>query len=1371
MGTTVGGKDIATTGSNHQAVSPPAVSLNPPTPPAGPVPAPYPYVARSATASGTSSAVKAGGKPVLVKGSVMNLDPPANQPSQPTGGDVVTHAVKGKAVTTGGSSGTTAGGKPVCATGTMVRMNVMTATQAIAQQTVPLLKAAGTGMAGGKGGKGAGKDKKGKAAVPAQSAKKCNKAGHPVDVATGYVVDDAVDFSLPGAIPLVWKRTYSSARAREKSALGKGGWVHGFDQWIERTNGDAILHDGDSGTITFAGVELPVRVEGAAPAPPKGSFHRGERLTLTAEHGGGFLVYEHDTRRTRHFAPLTPKGRAVLRAIRDEYGHAIRLEYEDGALCRVLDTAGRQVIVKNDEKRRVVRVEVWASPPAEGKTGSALPPSLELWIDYAYHPEGELARAVDALRQSDRFAYDGLHRMVRTTLKNGVSFSYVYDEDTGACIKTKGKGDLHLVKLHFDRDAGTTTTSGTNEPRRYFWNSDGLVIREETFGGDFARVREYDADQYLLSESNAAGDTAHFEYDARGNLVKKIDPAGNETCWEYDDDLPVKRTGPGGLVTKFAHDGRGALIEITYPSGLRYTFDHDAHGRVTAVYGAEGRLAAFGYDASHSVAWEESGRGARTRYMYDAIGAAVTRIDPLGRTTRVAYDLLRRPVAVHFPDGTSTQAAYDPLGNIARFTDALGQETSMEHAGTGVLTKLTQADGQFWRFFYDGDERLTRIENPRCEQYDFMYDWAGNVERETTFDGRVMEYRHDKAARLARIDYPGRTWREFSYDPLGNVVEERSPDGGIECERDALGRLKKATLEEYNGKVVTEFERDQLGRVVAEKQNDRAVRYEYDELGRRAARILPGGQTTRYHYDLLGAVSGVDHDGHKILFERDLLGRETRKHVYQGKVDIQRSYDDMDRLVEQRVTTPAPAGGGAVAELARRRWSYDDNGRVRQIDDTRWGRTLYAYDSIGQLIEAKRGKLREVFEYDPTGSLMNILGKLEQLGHMPVWELDPGNVLARTRGVEYKNDERNRRVKKIVELRERGGAERREVTTYGWDCRDRLREVALPDGQRVLYTYDAFGRRVRKEIIPAERRNYPKMVKLALAEGKDALPKSRVVEFLWDGNVLAGELDPEKGARFFVHEPRTLLPLLQQEQDAVFTYVNDHLGTPRELVDQDGRVAWAAAHSAWGRVLEVQHDPKAKRAVESPFRLLGQYLDEETGLCYTRFRYFDAALGRWCSPDPLGIRGGLNLLGFDGTPTVDVDPLGLACKKFYSVLSPEDAARLRAGGEPWPDEPHRAALGEGVYAWGSEEEAQNYMNRLSGRVPNLETVEFSVDDANLASFKQVDVDAHADPEGWMQEHSKLWGGTPDPSIEYVRRQTAIGQEHYFNKSVRNKLNF
>ncbi|HHN74823.1 MAG TPA: hypothetical protein ENK10_06290, partial [Acidobacteria bacterium] len=138
------------------------------------------------------------------------------------------------------------------------------------------------------------------------------------------------------------------------------------------------------------------------------------------------------------------------------------------------------------------------------------------------------------------------------------------------------------------------------------------------------------------------------------------------------------------------------------------------------------------------------------------------------------------------------------------------------------------------------------------------------------------------------------------------------------------------------------------------------------------------------------------------------------------------------------------------------------------------------------------------------------------------------------------------------------------------------------------------------------------------------------------------ELRPEAqgGLRVHVHEAGSFAPLLQVEAGEVLTVVNDHLGMPKELVDARGRVAWAAAHSAWGRVTEVQRDAGAAE-VSSPFRLLGQYADEETGLCYVRFRYFDAEAGRWCSPDPLGIRADTNLAGFGGAPTLVVDVFGL----------------------------------------------------------------------------------------------------------------------------------
>ncbi|WP_307607866.1 RHS repeat-associated core domain-containing protein [Variovorax boronicumulans] len=47
-----------------------------------------------------------------------------------------------------------------------------------------------------------------------------------------------------------------------------------------------------------------------------------------------------------------------------------------------------------------------------------------------------------------------------------------------------------------------------------------------------------------------------------------------------------------------------------------------------------------------------------------------------------------------------------------------------------------------------------------------------------------------------------------------------------------------------------------------------------------------------------------------------------------------------------------------------------------------------------------------------------------------------------------------------------------------------------------------------------------------------------------------------------------------------------------------------------------------KAGLKNPIRFQGQYLDEETGLHYNRFRYCDPVMGRFVSKDPIKFTGG-----------------------------------------------------------------------------------------------------------------------------------------------------
>jgi YD repeat-containing protein len=216
-----------------------------------------------------------------------------------------------------------------------------------------------------------------------------------------------------------------------------------------------------------------------------------------------------------------------------------------------------------------------------------------------------------------------------------------------------------------------------------------------------------------------------------------------------------------------------------------------------------------------------------------------------------------------------------------------------------------------------------------------------------------------------------------------------------------MGRLVGAVLEEHGRCVTTLFERDVLGRVVVERQGDRAIHYGYDQRGRRAQRVMPDGATTQYTCDAFGAQALVEHNGHRLVIERDVLGRETRRGDAAGRLILQSAYDAMDRLIEQRATAPAP-GSGVPAVLVQRQWQYDKGGRVARIDDGRWGATTYAHDKVDQLVEARREARLDVFEYDAAGSLQKMLQGLDsepQAG--PTWEIQPGNLVTRTSEAKY----------------------------------------------------------------------------------------------------------------------------------------------------------------------------------------------------------------------------------------------------------------------------------------------------------------------------------------------------------------------------------
>ena len=327
------------------------------------------------------------------------------------------------------------------------------------------------------------------------------------------------------------------------------------------------------------------------------------------------------------------------------------------------------------------------------------------------------------------------------------------------------------------------------------------------------------------------------------------------------------------------------------------------------------------------------------------------------------------------------------------------------------------------------------------------------------------------------------------------------------------------------------------------------------------------------------------------------------------------------------------------------------------IADTRHGQRSYQYDPLDRLIRVRhsRDQQPESFAHDPAGNLL--------MQDRPGPTTVKGNRLLMQGDRHYDYDAFGNLI------RERRGTAQKLVTEYRYDCQHRLIGATLPNGSQATYRYDAFGRRISKTV-----------------DGK-------TTEFFWQGDHLVAESSQDHH-RSYLYEPGTFRPLAMLDgkgphQACPFYYQLDHLGTPQELTDYSGDIIWAARYTAYGRLTRLNRD--THQVLDQPLRFQGQYFDAETGLHYNRHRYYNPDVGRYLTPDPSKLAGGLNGYQYTRNPTGWVDPLGLSecpggdgCKK--PAFGDEDPAGKVEVDEGEPGAPSTKPKNRYLYRGDSRED-------------------------------------------------------------------------------------
>ncbi|WP_323856746.1 RHS repeat domain-containing protein, partial [Xenorhabdus doucetiae] len=141
----------------------------------------------------------------------------------------------------------------------------------------------------------------------------------------------------------------------------------------------------------------------------------------------------------------------------------------------------------------------------------------------------------------------------------------------------------------------------------------------------------------------------------------------------------------------------------------------------------------------------------------------------------------------------------------------------------------------------------------------------------------------------------------------------------------------------------------------------------------------------------------------------------------------------------------------------------------------------------------------------------------------------------------------------------------------------------------------------------------------------------------------------------WLYEPGALTPSARVEKGKLHYIVSDHQGTVREMLNENGTLVWAQRLKTWGKAerFQVIASNNPDYHVGCNFRFCGQYEDEESGLYYNRFRYYNPETAQYISADPIGLLGGFNPYGYVHNPTGWIDPFGLAgddCDKYVASL-------------------------------------------------------------------------------------------------------------------------
>ncbi len=771
----------------------------------------------------------------------------------------------------------------------------------------------------------------------------------------------------------------------------------------------------------------------------------------------------------------------------------------------------------------------------------------------------------------------------------------------------------------------------------------------------------YDAFNRMLSHTDRRGYTFTYEYDSEGRCVHSrgqdglhevrlrylvrervtIVTKGDSGQWQYfynENQVLTQVIDPYGGVVKYLLDERGRVAEEVDPNGNVSRMVYDPAGGLVGKRSPLGHVSPIPEDPNAPDPLAHRVPGSPLEWEFGDL-IPRTRISPPASDDPVLRDL--PDFAAAFPQTISPQrlAVLSPRQGIQLVADAegfvsvegrlcndLGLPVKEEllgggarhwsHDAAGNMTRYHDADGSVYRFEYTSWDLRSKVTDPVGHMVGYGHSRSGRITSVTDPGGTMHEFIRDSKDRVTQVRCGGTLVEEYQHDLADNLIEKRNGKGerllAIEVGPGSLKKVRRLASGENHY-----FEYDQFGRYTRAATDDLEILFAYDasgnrikelrdglgvehrfKAGRLAESTVFGKFTTHYEWKQNGTLTIRDPGGKKHelrLLEHGLVVRT----LSSGSVEVSQ-FDSEGRCLLKLHRHPGPA-----SRPWARTYRYSAEGELRRVEDSSAGTCEYLYDAAHRLVGARlpNGE-RQGFAYDPAGNLTL------QPGLASV-AIEDGNRLAAA------NRER-------LQYNDRGNVAARKgpdgETRYRYDARDMLTHCER-GGMVWRARYDPLARRVSKSF------------------------GQRHVDYYWDMDRLAAEVDESGRVRIYVYaDAFALVPMLFLEYDSLdadpatgrryFLFCNQ-VGAPVLAEDDWGHKVWSARLDPYG----VAHiDPSSQ--IDVPLRFAGHYWDEEIGLQYNRFRYYDPGLGRYLQVDPLGVGGGINVYAYPANPLAEVDVRG-----------------------------------------------------------------------------------------------------------------------------------